>query len=464
MTQRPILLLLLAAGAAAAQERPADHAYSAPVEVDGSSSHYRFSIPAPAYRGAARRDLGDMRVFNGAGEPVPYAFAPRDTQTAPPATQAVRLFPLYGDLGKGLERSSMRVERTARGSVVNVSIPAAASAAGRTLLGYVVDASELKAPAQALVLTWHVRDSFSGQARVEGSDDLKVWRAIVANAPILFLEHGGARLERNRVELAGTKAKYLMLSFAGVPREFALKEVRVELRSDTPEPAREWLSPQGTEGKARGELVFDTQGHFPIDRLRLALPQPNTVAEVQFLSRQRSDDPWRLAVATTAYRLGGNGEKTAEVLNPDIAVPANANRYWLLRVDQKGGGFGAGDVRLDVGWIPHELIFAARGTAPFTLAYGQHNAKPGALPAATVIPRRADGEIAPAKLVKVGAITEVRKPATSVFSDPLQFLRDLGAHGEGKKWLLWSALVAGVLFLAWMAFRLLRELGKQGAK
>jgi hypothetical protein len=39
-------------------------------------------------------------------------------------------------------------------------------------------------------------------------------------------------------------------------------------------------------------------------------------------------------------------------------------------------------------------------------------------------------------------------------------VRGLAASGDGKKWILWGALVAGVLLLAWMAFRLLGEVAK----
>jgi hypothetical protein len=395
-------------------------------------------------------------VFNAAGEPVPHAFSPRELEKPPAPLQAGKLFPLYGDREKGIDSASMRVQRNARGSVVNVSIAEAKPSKTRALLGYVVDAADVKQPRQALVLSWNVREGFSGHVHVEASDDLKAWRSAAA-APILFLQHDGARLERNRVELAEPKAKYFRLSFTGVPSDFALREIRIELRGDRPEPAREWLALGGREGKSRGELEFDTGGHFPVDRLRLALPQPNTVAEVQLLARQRDDDPWRPVSRGTVYRLGGGAEKSPEVRSPDLLVPPTSERYWLLRVEQRGGGFGSGEVKLEIGWVPHEVVFAARGAGPFTFAYGSRTAKPGALPAATVVPRRPDGELAPAKLAALGPISESRPPRVSIFSDPMRFLAE---EGEAKKWLLWSALVAGVLILAWMALRLLREVGK----
>ena len=451
------LLLFAFATTTSAQERPAEHPYSAPLALEQGASHYRFAVPAAAYRGASRRDLGDVRVFNAAGEPVPYAFAPRETQPPAPALHSVNLFPLHGDGERGLDATNVRVQRTPHGTVVNVSVTDAVPAARRKLVGYLLDASELKAPQEALLLSWQAREGFSGRARVEGSEDLKQWRSLAANAPILFLEHAGASLERNRVELSGAQAKYLRVSFEGVAADFQLRQTRIELRPGKAEPAREWLSLAAAPGKVPGELIVDTEGHFPVDRLRFALPQPNTVAQVHLYTRERAEAPWRPAGSATAYRLARDG---GELANPDIRLAANTDRHWRILVDQKGGGFGAGEVKLDLGWLAHEVLFAARGAGPFTLAYGNRLAKPGASPLQGVLP--SDEKLAP-RVASVGEVSGSTSPPPSLFTDPVRFVRSLGDNREAKKWTLWAALLAGVLLLGWMALRLLRDMSKTPA-
>ena len=457
MMKRSLLLLALASGVAAAQERLSDHPYSAPVVLDGTASHYRLALPSAVYRGAGRRDLGDLRVFNAAGEPVPYAFAPRESQPPAPASRSVNLFPLHVDRDQNIDSANVRIERSRHGTVLNVSLADRVPAARRKLVGYILDASELEAPQEALLLAWEAVPGFSGQARVEGSEDLKSWRPLATNAPILLLEHAGARLERNRVELAGARMKYLRVSFQGVPPEFRLKEVQVELRAEKREPAREWLAIPASPGKGAGELLADTQGHFYVDRVRLALPQPNTVAQVRLSTRERAEDPWRAAASGTAYRLVRGG---GELTNPDLRLAVNPDRYWRVQVDQKGGGFGAGEVRFEIGWLPHEVIFAARGAGPFTMAYGNRTAKPGALPVSVVLPGDAKEVSAAARPARLGEVSASALSSPSLFSDPARFLRGLPENREAKKWTLWAALVAGVLLLGWMAFRLLHDMGK----
>jgi hypothetical protein len=350
------------------------------------------------------------------------------------------------------------VERNARGTVVSVAVTDAAPAARRRLLGYLIDPGEAKEAKDALQLRWDASEGFTAQARVEGSEDLKTWSTIIANAPILSLQHAGASLERSRVELPGTRARYLRLSLFGVPRSFRLRGVGLELRPGLPQPAREWLALSGAPGKALGEWLFDTAGHFPVDRLRVQVPQPNTVAQVQFLTRTRVDDPWRLATSAIVYRLKGTN---GDIVNPDIAVGSIGERDWMLRVDQKGGGLGAGEAKLEIGWVPHEVVFAARGAGPFSVAFGNEKSKPGAAPISAVLPRRGDGEDAlVAQPARLGAITgSAEEP--SLFKEPARFAQRLVDRRDVRKWLLWSALVAGVLFLGWMAFRLLGDVGKR---
>ena len=90
-----LLALLLAPVLSVAAEQPQDFAFGLPVEVDGSEALYEVEIPASVYQGTTRADLGDLRVFNGDGEPVPFALEPRQPQRAQtPQPVAVQYFPL----------------------------------------------------------------------------------------------------------------------------------------------------------------------------------------------------------------------------------------------------------------------------------------------------------------------------------------------------------------------------------
>ena len=61
-------IMMFCAAPALAAEQPADFAYGAVIDADGSEALYEVVAPVTLYEGVARADLGDVRVFNGAGD------------------------------------------------------------------------------------------------------------------------------------------------------------------------------------------------------------------------------------------------------------------------------------------------------------------------------------------------------------------------------------------------------------
>lgn len=456
------LMGMSAAGVSCA-ETPSDFAYGIALRTDTREALYRLELPRAVYRGVLRRDLGDLRVFNGAGEVVPHAFRPRATsQTRKRDPVALPFFPVYGEDEKQLDNLSLRVERRPSGTIVRLD-ERPGTKASRRLLAYLVDATALRDPVGALELDVKSGVAYAANVSVEASEDLSSWRMLATRAPLLALRHGGATLEQRRIEFAARKPKYFRISWGGMPADAELRALRAQPGEARIEAARQW---EGVAGRSLmdkvGDYAFDTQGLFPVDRVRLELPQPNTVVQVQLFSRARSDTPWQQISAAIVYRLRRDG---TDVSSPDIAIRENADRYWLLRVDQRGGGLGRGEPGLLLGWIPNEIVWAARGDPPFTLAYGSRDAKPSAYAIESLVPgyrndadldaKRAGTPLSPAASVKSA---EVDAPAVLGGQRALEERIDL------KRWTLWAALTLGVAFLGWMAWRLLRQMDKAKAE
>lgn len=444
-----IAIVLLSHGVMAmAAEGPQDFAYAMPIHADGRDALYEFEIPAAVYRSVTRSDLGDLRVFNGQGEVVPHAFRPRPTSSprTPPAV-SLPLFPLYAKSGSGLDNLNVRVQKKSDGTIVNIVSQAKGVAEKQHLRAYVLDASGLRQPIQALSFDWKsAEESFVGKVRIEGSDDLTRWVLLVENASLVSLEFGGHRLQQKRVELNGQKYKYLRLSWHENQPPLERLIVSAELAAGIVEAQRIWQTITATTGAGKaGEYAYDLGGFFPLDRMRVGLPQVNTLVQVTLLARAKPSEDWRLLASAVTYRLRHQGE---EVISPDVAVRNGANRYWLLRVDQKGGGVGQGVPTLNIGWVPQKMVFAARGAGPFQLAYGSVRAKSASYPINSLIPG-------------YQTETEFKIQAASLGEQlTLAGAQRLRESIDYKKWALWATLLVGVALLGAMAYRLLRQVSK----
>ncbi len=459
----PLIVCLGMSGAVAA-EQITDYAYGLPIDASGAEALYQVALPQSLYQGVARSDLGDVRVFNGVGEVVPYAWRPRGAMLKMPDTTSLTLFPLKTQVGAQIENASIQVQRDANGTInVQVTTGDGAPAADTTVIsGYLIDLQGIGPALQALEFDWDAPEGFVGKLRIDASDDLAHWSTVIEGAPLVNLEVAGQRLQQKRIELPRRNSKYLRLAWAagnspqGIP---ALTAVRGEFFPNLIEPPRVWLSIPATKGKEPGEYDFGTDGNMPIDRVRMELPEPNTIAQVEILSRSTPEQKWRTVTRGVAYRLRQSG---TEVVSPDFTVNGVVDRHWLLRVDPRGGGIGAGVPLMHVGWIPHHLVFAARGNPPFQLVYGNIEAKPAAFPIDTLIPSYNDDTAARLPLAPTGMMQVVNVNAAAT-------LKQIALGGaarrqpakpltDWKRISLWGFLLLGVALLGGMAWRLSTQL------
>lgn len=431
-----------------APPKPQDFAYAVPLQFEGQDALYKATLPLSVYQNTVRSDLGDLRVFNAQGEVVPHMLQqPERSSTSQPVFSKLVFFPLQGAANTGLDQLSIQVKRNAAGTLVDINSNAKPAAQAK-LCGYLLDASALKQSIQALELDWNSgKDSFVGTLNIESSDDLKHWRSVVRGAPLANMQFGGHSLLQKRVEFPSLQAKYLRLSWPQEQIPLQLTTIHAELAARRIDVPLIW---QATAGNAvtdkAGEYQFDLGAHLPLQRVRIELPQMNTLVQAAIFSRARETDPWRSVNNVVLYKLHHSGQ---DLNNPDISVSGN-HRYWLLRVEQKNGGMGSGVPQMQAGWQPHQMQFVTRGSTPFQIAYGNSEIKPAEFQMQNVLPKAGQDQTElKIQSAQTGAQI-VMGGETKLSATPLPV--------PWKKWGLWTVLGVAVLLLGWMAYRLVQQM------
>jgi hypothetical protein len=282
---------------------------------------------------------------------------------------------------------------------------------------------------------------FAGRLRVEASDDLGYWQTLVDAAPIANLRAGDARLVERRIETRAMRSKFWRLSWVGEQAPFEIASVTVEPAGDRADVGRPSLALKGTPVPGKpGEFEFDIGAQLPVDRVNLALPELNSVVEVQLLSRATPKLAWQPVTRSGFYRLQS---ASAELVNGDVSIAPNSDRYWLARVDVRGNGLGSGKPELRVAWPPHEIVFLARGAGPFTLAFGNASLSRSA---ASIPSLPKDAHVLYAKLGERETLGGESRLTVATNAFPT------------KSTILWIVLGLAVALLTYMAYRLSREL------
>lgn len=434
-------LSVTSAGAAIPALSPQEFAYGMAVVAPTAAAAYRVAIPLEVYQHVVHADLGDVRVFNAAQEAVPYELQrpPALPRTTDPES-SLPLFPLRGDVRTALD--GVRVSIQSQGTAVRVQTDAPPVAVeSQPVSAYVMDARALADPVKAITLHWpEGTPEFSGRVRIESSDDLSSWQLVSDNAPVLNLHSSAAALIQSRVELRLTRAKFWRLTWLGNAPAFELASVSADVTPQHDDTERSHLSVTGQAGDEPGEYLFDLGASLPVSRINIELPELNSAAQLQLLSRASPTDPWHEVADAQFYRVQ---DASSERRNAALVLTSASDRYWLARLVQPSAAFSHVAPRLQAAWDTVDVVFLARGTGPFMLAFGS-------------------GSITGSETSLVALLSGV-----SVKEAQLQAARSLGGvdrlavPARAVPWklaILWSVLGLGVLLLGWMAYRLSHEL------
>jgi hypothetical protein len=427
------------------QETPADFTTRVPLTVSGEGPWYRLELPLAVQLSARQADLSDVRVFNAAGEPQAYALARQSAQsTESRSLSNVKWFPLYAAADSAEAVPSVRVQSTSTGTLVQVQPPSQLEAGEEVLRGWLLDASGIKAPLQQLILDWtSERDGFQ-RFSIEASDDLQHWRAW-GEGQVARLSFADERVEQHEVSLPGQSARYLRLLWKGQAAP-ALTSAQVESVSahSLPLPLV-WSQPLSGSRLKAGEYSWQLPSALNVERLRIDLSQPNSLAPVTLSGRRESNQAWQPLSSGLLYRLTQNGQ---DVLQNELQLPGQAVAQLKLDVDERGGGLGVEAPTLSFAVRATQLVFLARGEPPFTLALGNPSVKGANLPLSTLIPDYSAERFAALGLANVAGEAVVSSPAVATPVD---------AGPNWKKLGLWAVLLLGVAALGAMAYSLLRK-------
>lgn len=445
-----VICLLLISGSALADPVPDDFAYSLTLRFQPGNSLYELTLPREVYQGVTRNDLADICVFNGNGEVVPYALQ-RPAPEKPYTNEMVSLpiFPLLGKSEQGIDDLSMQVRKDKSGSIINV-ITKDNAVSKPKIIAYLVDGSQIQKPVSALNLELEPlpRSAIFG-VMVESSYDLDSWSTLVRGATIASLNYQGHNLDKRTIEVDNIKAKYFRISFPGTNEMIKLKGVTVKLAAGVPQRSRQWLTVAGQKGKDKpDEYTFDTTGHMPVDRINVRLPEMNTLVKAYFYSRASEKDAWNERGCATIYRLRNDGR---EIVSPELSIPVTPDRFWLMRIDNSGGGLGNAIPQLEVGWVPRELLFASRGSGPFRLAYGSGDTVgPGVEGGNYLLPELTENKDNRISIWQATAGKQEVLGGDSALRKKIPF--------NWKQLVLWSVLGIGVIILAFMAIHLYKTM------
>ncbi|CAG2094026.1 DUF3999 domain-containing protein [Xanthomonas euroxanthea] len=435
-------LLLVPLMAQAADVRQ-DYRQQWPLQVAGSDAGlYQLRLNAAIYRSAQDAGLRDVTVIDARGEEMPAALLPADAApAAAPRRQRLPVFALPAGAAPANGDLQLIAERDASGAVRRLEGRFATGAAAGAGGSWLIDASALGDRPRALWLDWDGNTPVQARLRVEGSDDLRDWRVLAADATVMALDNQAQRLQQRRIAL-DEGARYLRI----VPVSGALPALRAvdaELDGVAAPLQSQWLELPGTaQDKA---VLYALPGRFPVTQVDVSGGQAEAVEWIAE-SRDADDAPWlRRAGPWLAYRLGAGNAAASPP--QQLSAPVR-DRQWRLLAAQ---GRSTARPTLRVGYQPERMMFLAQGQPPYAVVAGSARVQRGDAPLASMLQalrreRGAQWQPAPASIA-----AQAQPLAGDAALQPAATPRDW------KRWLLWGLLIGGAVLVGGFAVSLLRS-------
>jgi len=435
----------LALTATAAALDPQEFVAGWPIAVPNGAEVFDVPLTAEVY--AAAENLDQLAVLDANGAPQPFFRRTAAKESQPELRVTLDASPLYVDGAR--ERVDVAVRTTERSTSVNVTAPATSPSPAVT--AFVLDARAVDVVPAALELDWRaLPQPFLLDVVVEQSTDLTGWR-YVGNASVAALSVGGTEVRHARVPVRASAGGYLRVTTRGGVADWHL------LRATLVGAAVEAV-PQGTlavpplpadaapEGGPAGALYFDAGGPVPVSSLTLKFGDGDGWVRTDVAASRSLDGPWvPVAYGELVYALSFEGREFA---SKPVGVGRYEARYWRLVPSAPPRGE---PLELALEFPQERLRVAAGGAAPYLLAAGTLLEEAGPDATLAQVWSRLEPPAETVALATLGDRRELGGAAALLAERPFPW----------RTVALWGVLIGGVLVVAAMAVRLVREMRSQ---
>ena len=411
--------------------KPAD--FSGAMIYSGSQgSLLVLEIPMEVYHGLRRHDLGDLRVFDASEQAVPHIIRERPNELFSPPPQDVPFFNWNGGRENNFPVNT-DIEINTSGGVVRIKNQAGASDSSV----FLVDLSALQyMPSTLKVKMDNQGRNFNAPVTINYSTDLSNW-ALYDKRQVLA--SFGDTLQ-DTLELPEAWKLYLLLKFdsdAPPPQFITAFFKQQESSSEYHE-----LTITGRKSSDGKTVNYFTGGFYPAEEIDFFLTEADSIPVI-IKNRFNENDEWNIARRGTIFRY--NSTDGIEKNAPFIIASGGFNSqppYWEL---EAAGGLPFSSVPdMVIRWKARELIFPARGSGPWTLAFGNI-------------------ECPPLSSLEILTIVREAELEEALFTGEIRYEKtDLTIPGKRSygHYILWAVLGTAVLLLSILAFKIAQSMKK----
>ena len=460
--------LLLISGLCQATDQTNQYAYGAMIEISDNTSMYnRIDLTSEVYTQALSNTLDDVRVFNHKGQLVPFALVNVYQQYDKNDTFPVNVYTLDNTQQshknddndtKKEEQNKLSIEQYSininnKNVQIYLDNPNKQEGYNATYLLQIPNEIKLEQPFSRLSIDFDTSKNLNWQATANllYSNDLKKWQTAINDIPIMSLidNNNNQSLNVNTIDLPSGinfKSNYWILQLKSdkqlVP---SIKGVEFTSRKEMPTKA---LYPINFDliSFNEQEAIYQLPTSLPIKELSIKLQNDRTVLPASIYYKiSDNDKTWHKLDDYIFRRINDDQGQSIKINNSVLNIKQ-------LKI--KAINASLNDAPFVTAYrYRMSIIFNSANNGPFILAWGSANAKPASLSEKALLADSISSQNVPEAYlgdnVKLGNKKVLSETDNISTKSPIL-----------PKLLIWGILIAGSIFLMFLALKLLKEMKK----
>lgn len=460
--------LLLISGLCQATDQTNQYAYGAMIEISDNTSMYnRIDLTSEVYTQALSNTLDDVRVFNHKGQLVPFALVNVYQQYDKNDTFPVNVYTLDNTQQshknddndtKKEEQNKLSIEQYSininnKNVQIYLDNPNKQEGYNATYLLQIPNEIKLEQPFSRLSIDFDTSQNLNWQATAKllYSNDLKKWQTAINDIPIMSLidNNNNQSLNVNTIDLPSGinfKSNYWILQLKSdkqlVP---SIKGVEFTSRKEMPTKA---LYPINFDliSFNEQEAIYQLPTSLPIKELSIKLQNDRTVLPASIYYKiSDNDKTWHKLDDYIFRRINDDQGQSIKINNSVLNIKQ-------LKI--KAINASLNDAPFVTAYrYRMSIIFNSANNGPFILAWGSANAKPASLSEKALLADSISSQNVPEAYlgdnVKLGNKKVLSETDNISTKSPIL-----------PKLLIWGILIAGSIFLMFLALKLLKEMKK----
>ena len=275
------------------------------LNIKDNKPFYQTDVPLEIYKQTHSSNLQDLTITNATGEQVPYALIPYEElhpeTTNHKETINLQFSPIKINALQNFNNMQLALERSAAATSINITTNDTKPATSTVFL---IDLGTKYPPIIELLVDWQGGENTLHNIQVLSSADLKSW--VLAGDATLVNSTSANAITQHAIKLNNNwnslnNGRYLQIRPADANDTGTITITQVQARYDilqTVEAIALWQAPRfiARESDDKAGLInidFESFGHYPASRLKVWLPQANTITYATIFVRNATNQPWK---------------------------------------------------------------------------------------------------------------------------------------------------------------------------